>query len=123
MSFISATNNGVVYAPGYFLASADEEAVRETREIPSTGDLVTTTADGAKYVKAGTVYPSNDGNAIGIVYEDVDVTNGNMPGSVVTKGNVYTGRLAVEIAGAAKTALVAAGFKFIDSEPDVTRPY
>lgn len=123
MSFISATDKGVVYAPGYFLATADEEAVRETKEIPGTGGLVTVNADGSKYVKAGTVYPSNDGNAIGIVYEDVDVTSGNMPGSIVTKGNVYTNRLAVTIADAAKTALVAAGFKFIDSEPAVTRPY
>jgi hypothetical protein len=43
----------------------------------------------------GTAYPSNDANAIGLTYEDVDVTTGNMPGSVVTKGIVYEDRLAI----------------------------
>ena len=89
MSFIGAGEKGVVYAPGWFLAH--EECVRETRTIPQTG--ATTAEDGAKYVKMGTVFPSNDASAEGIVYEDVDVTTGDMPGSVVTKGVVYEDRL------------------------------
>ena len=115
MSFIQ-NESGVAYAPGYFLAH--EECTRETREIPQS--MATTADDGTKYVKMGTVYPSNDGNAIGIVYEDVDVTTGNMPGSVVTKGEVYEGRVSLETA--AKNALIGAGFKFV-AEPAVTRPY
>ena len=91
MSFIGAVDQGVVYTPGYFLAH--EECERKTREFPQTG--ATTAANGAKYWKMGTAYPSNDGNAIGITYEDVDVTNGNMPGSVVTNGVVYEDRLAI----------------------------
>lgn len=91
MSFISEKHNGQVYAPGWFLAH--EECERKTKEISQTG--ATTAADGTKYVKMGTVYPSNDANAIGIVYEDVDVTNGNMPGSVVLKGVVYEDRLPI----------------------------
>lgn len=90
MSFIAKTE-GTVYAPGHFLAH--EECTRETREFAQSG--ATTTANGSKYVKMGTAYPSNDSNAIGIVYEDVDVTNGNMPGSVVTKGVVIEDRLAI----------------------------
>ena len=121
MAFIGAVDKGTVYAPGYFLSSADEEATRETREIAQAG--ATVNADGTKYVKAGTPYPSNDGNIIGLVYEDVDVTKGNMPGSVVTKGNVYLDRLPVTLADAAKTALVAAGFKLIATAPAVERPY
>lgn len=117
MSFIKDDNTSRVYAPGYFLAH--EECVRETRQIPQEG--ATSTTEGGKFVKMGTPFPSNDGNAIGIVYEDVDVTNGDMPGSVVTKGVVYEGRLAVELAGAAKTALEALGFEF-KTEPTVTRP-
>lgn len=117
MSFIQNNDASQVYAPGYFLAH--EECVRETREIAQSG--ATTTAEGGKYVKMGTPYPSNDGNAIGLVYEDVDVTTGNMPGSVVTKGVVIEDRLPVELAEAAKTALVALGFKFV-SETSVTRP-
>jgi len=93
MSFINLNDQGNVYAPGYFLAH--EECVRETREIAQDSALVQTAEDGAKYVPMGTAYPTNDGNAIGIVYEDVDVTTGNMPGSVVTKGVVIEDRLAI----------------------------
>lgn len=90
MSFIQS-GKGATYAPGYFLAH--EECVRETREFAQSG--ATTTTEGAKYWPMGTAYPSNDGNAIGITYEDVDVSSGNMPGSVVTKGVVYEDRLAI----------------------------
>lgn len=117
MSFIGTVEQGKVYAPGWFLAH--EECVRETQEIPSS---MGTTVGTTKYVKMGTVYPSNDQYATGIVYEDVDVTVGNMPGSVVTKGVVIEDRLPVDLDSDAKTALIALGFKFIQ-EASVTRPY
>lgn len=120
MSFIYAPENGKMYEPGWFLVE-DEPVTRETRTIPQTG--ATTAANGAKYVKAGTPFPANDATAIGIVYEDVDVTSGSMPGSIVTKGIVYEDRLAVELANTAKTALQALGFKFVATTPAVTRPY
>ena len=93
MSFIEEKKTGKVYAPGYFLAH--EECVRETRQFNKNSALVQTADNGGKYVPMGTAYPTNDGSAIGITYEDVDVTTGNMPGSVVTKGEVYEGRLAI----------------------------
>ena len=117
MSFIGAVEQGKVYAPGFFLAH--EECVRETRQIPQAG--ASTADNGGKYVKMGTIFPSNDANAVGIVYEDVDVTTGNMPGSVVTKGVVYSDRLPVALAANARTALEAKGFTFLTS-PGVTRP-
>lgn len=96
MSFIGKTNEGTTYAPGYFIAAGDETIQRETKEISASSALVVTTDEGGKYVPAGTAYPTNDGNAVGILYEDVDVTTGNMPGSVVTGGaTVYEDRLAV----------------------------
>ena len=88
MSFIGAVEQGVVYAPGYFLAH--EECERKTRQIAQTG---ATNVNGRKYVKMGAIYPANDATAEGIVYEDVDVTTGDMPGSVVLKGVVYEDRL------------------------------
>lgn len=118
MSFIGEIEKGVNYHPGWFLAH--EECTRETRQIAQTG--ATTAANGAKYVKMGTIYPANTGDAVGIVYEDVDVTTGNMPGSVVTAGTVYLDRLPVAPAAAAKTALEGKGFKFIAAAPTVTRP-
>lgn len=116
MSFISG-KNGIVYAPGWFLDH--EECVRKTREIPQS--MATTTAEGTKYVKMGTPYPSNDNKCVGIVYEDVDVTEGNAPGSVVLKGVVIEDRLPVELDSDAKTALIGLGFTFVE-EATVTRP-
>lgn len=118
MSFISSDKTSKVYAPGWFLAD-NEACERKTREISQTG--ATTASDGSKYVPMGTIYPANDATAEGIVYEDVDVTNGNMPGSVVLSGVVYTGRLPVAPAAAAQSALEGKGFKFV-TEPTVTRP-
>ena len=115
MSFIGEATKNKVYHPGYFLAH--EECTRVTRTIPQAG--AKTTAEGGKYVAMGTAYPADDATAIGIVYEDVDVTTGDMPGSVVTAGTVIIERL--NISDAAKTALEGKGFKFVN-EPTVTRP-
>ena len=93
MSFISKTQ-GKGYEAGYFLAN-NEDVTRETREASANSALVVTEANGTKYLPAGTAYPTNDGSAIGIVYEDVDVSDGNMPASIVTKGEVYEDRLAI----------------------------
>lgn len=94
MSFIDAVSKGVSYAPGFFLVN-NEDCSRETKQIAQNSALVVSTDEGGKYVPMGTAYPTNDGNAIGILYEDVDVTVGDMPGSVVTKGEVYEDRLAI----------------------------
>ena len=123
MSFIGNVNEGKVYAPGWFLAH--EECVRETYQM--TQAMATTRADGAKYVPMGTlvsVTTGEGGSAVtdykGFVYEDVDVTSGSMPGSLVTKGVVYEDRLPATLTEAAKTALVAKGFVF-KTAPEVTR--
>lgn len=119
MSFISEKESGTVYQAGWFLASAD--CRRETREISATG--ATTGANGGKYQKMGTFYPANNSSTVvGILYEDVDVTTGNMAGSVVTKGVVYLDRLPVAPATGVQAALEAKGFTFVASAPTVTRP-
>lgn len=120
MSFIEPTVNGVVYAPGYFLAYNDENCVRETREISQSG---ATTVGTGKYVKMGSFYPANDASVVeGIVYEDVDVTSGNMPGSVVTRGIVYLDRLPASPESGVQNALEGKGFVFINSAPAPIRP-
>lgn len=122
MSFIGDKKLGTTYAPGYFLAYNDENVTRETRQIAQNSAATVTTTEG-KYVPMGTAYPTNDGNAIGLLYEDVDVTVGDMPGSVITAGaTVYEDRIP-ELAGAAKSALASKGFKFIATAPAVERPY
>ena len=93
MAFREPDIQGRSYLPGWFLAN-NEECVRLTQEFAQNSALAQT-ANGGKYVPMGTAYPTNDANAVGITYEDVDVTGGNMPGSVVMRGTVYEGRLAI----------------------------
>lgn len=120
MAFIGAAEKGRTFAPGWFLES-ETGAVRKTRQISQT--MAAAAEDGSKYVKMGTVWPANDSTAEGIIYEDIDVTAGDMPGSVVLAGRVYEDRLPAAIAAAAKTALTGKGFTFIGVSPAVTRPY
>lgn len=129
MSFIGKENKGVTYAPGYFLSS--EECTRKTMQMTTTmvsaqvsmSTTLKALAIDKKFVPGGIIYPTNDGNAEGIVYEDVDISSGAMPGSVVTKGQVYEDRLPVDLESAAKTALEGKGFTFTANAPAVTRPY
>ena len=117
MSFIQKSN-GIGYAPGWFLAEAD--CARETVEVSASHAQVVTRPDGSKYVPAGAVIPSNDGNAKGLLYEDVDVSTGNMPGSLVTRGAVYEDRLPAAIESTAEAVLT--GIKVITTSPAVVRP-
>lgn len=92
MSFISSNETATVYAPGWFLANPGDTKP-ETKTIAYNHGNVQT-AEGGKYVPMGAIFPSNDGNATGIIYEDVDVTSGSMPGAVVTNPCVvYEDRL------------------------------
>lgn len=109
MSFTS-THTGSFFEAGYFLQD-DEHCVRLTKEIPKT--MATADANGKYIVKAGTPFPANGSTAVGILYEDVDVTSGNMPGSVVVAGRVVEDKLPVTLETAAKTALAAAGIVLI----------
>lgn len=119
MSFIGAERKGRNFEPGWFLES-DVGVVRKTRQISQEN---AEDFNGEKYVFMGTVYPANDATAEGFVYEDICVTTGAMPGSVVLSGRVYEDRLPAAVSTEAKTALEAKGFTFIPTAPAVTRPY
>lgn len=119
MSFINHPITGKGWEAGYFLVD-NEDCTRVTKEISTSHAQVVTREDGSKYVPAGAIYPSNDGNAVGIVYEPVDVTTGNMPGSVVTRGAVYGDRLPAAAEDAAKSAMT--GIQFVASSPAINRP-
>lgn len=120
MSFIEPDKNGVVYAPGWFLAH--EECERKTQEIAQNHSQVVS-ANGAKHVPMGAFWPANDSSTVkGILYEDVDVTSGAMPGSVVMSGVVYLDRLPAAPESGVQSALEGLGFTFISSAPSVVRP-
>jgi hypothetical protein len=116
MSFNQNTN-GRVYAPGWFLA--EEECSRETAQI-SASHSQAVTIGATKIVPAGAVIPANGSTAKGILYEDVEVTTGDMPGSIVTKGVIYEDRLPASLDSDAKTALT--GITVISAAPAVIRP-
>lgn len=121
MSFINRSAvAGHTYAPGWFLVD-NEDCTRETQQISDSG--VNADADGGKHVPMGSFWPANDSSTVkGILYEDVDVTNGPMPGSVVTAGTVYLDRLPASPGSGVQSALEGLGFKFIVAAPDAQRP-
>lgn len=118
MSFNQNETN-IGYKPGYFLADA-EDCTRITCQVAQNHAAVVTRADGSKYVPAGAVIPANGATAVGILYEDVDVSTGAMPGSIVTRGVVYEDRLPASLDSDAKTAMK--GIQVITAAPAITRP-
>lgn len=128
MSFVKINENtGTVYAPGYFLADP-EHCTRVTKTIKADDKSVKTAANGGKYVPMGATYKvtvAGSGSdaatekVAGVVFEDVDVTNGDMPGSVVTAGTIYKNRL---VTPEDADALKAIGFTIVEDEGSVTRP-
>lgn len=68
-------------------------------------DAAATTIEGRKVIKAGTIYPANDASAIGIVFNDMDVTDGDATGAVLVHGFVKTAALTATPANEAKSAL------------------
>ena len=61
--------------------------------------------DGRYIVKAGTIYPSNDASAFGVVLNDYDVTDGEVAMAVVVHGFVQKSKLPAEPVEAAIAAL------------------
>ena len=110
MSFIIHDPENIGYQPGWFLASAD--CTRETVQVAQNHTQVKTANNGGKYVPAGSLIANK-----GLLYEDVDVTSGDMPGSVVTRGIVYADRLP---SGTSTSGL--SGITVIVSAPEITRP-
>ena len=120
MSFIQSPEfQGKGWEAGWFLVD-NEDCTRLTATIAANHAQVVTRADGTKYVPAGAIVPANGATAKGILYEDVDVTTGAMPGSIVTRGAVYTDRLPAAPVAAATSALT--GITFVATSPAVTRP-
>lgn len=116
MSF-NQNKNGRGYAPGWFLA--EEECSRETAQISASHAQAVTIGEN-KIVPAGAVIPANGSTAKGILYEDVEVTTGDMPGSIVTRGKIYEDRLPASLDSDAETALT--GIVVVENSPAATRP-
>lgn len=101
-----------------FIAS-EVGLVLKTVQVNDTG--ITADEYGYKTVKGGTIYPSDDASAKGIIFENVDVTHGERAASLIVGGRIYTDRLHTAPSSAAKTALAAKGIVFDDDEPAIYR--
>lgn len=74
--------------------------------VPASG--VSADANGDKIVKAGTPWPSNDASCKGFLLHDVDVTNGDAPGTYIFEGSIDSAKVTengVSVSEAAKTAV------------------
>lgn len=75
------------------------------------------TVNDKKIIKAGSVYPTNDTGAIGLVFEDVDMTDDEKrPISVIVAGRILENRLPVTVDSTAKTKLQGKGIVFVTTE-------
>lgn len=114
MSFIRNVEEGREFQAGYFLES-EVGVVRKTRQIKAAGAITVGTE---KIVPAGTLY--DEGDEKGILYEDVNVTSGDMPGSVVLAGRVYGDRIPIATkSGVADNENIV----IIETSPKMERPY
>lgn len=93
-----------------FLRSADFRG----RPYMLTSDSVTADeTTGRKIVKAGTPLPTNDAGALGLLFRDTDVTDGDKAVSLVYEGDVSIAKLAangVTLDETVKTALTRITF-------------
>ena len=71
----------------------------------SQDSSLATTVGNRKIIKAGTIFPANDGTAQGVVFSDLDVTEGDVNGAVLVFGFVKTSALPEEPTSEAKAAL------------------
>ena len=117
MSKVSSTT-GTTFEAGFFLVD-DERCTRQSMTI-AANHAQRVTRNGRTIVPMGAVIPANGATAKGILYEDIDVTDGAAAGSVVTEGTVYGDRLPAALAEAAATALTQ--IRVIAASPTVTRP-
>ena len=68
-------------------------------------DAKAVVVDGRKIVKAGTIYPANDATAKGVVFYDVDVTDGDATGALIVHGFIKESALPAAPEATAKAAL------------------
>ena len=119
MSYFDGPAKGYGWNAGHFLVN-DETCIRQTMTIAANHAQAVTRDNGRKVVPAGAVIPANGATAKGILFEDIDVTKGAKPGSVVIAGTIYGNRLPAALSEAAAKALT--GITVL-TEPAITRPY
>lgn len=73
-------------------------------------DAAAVSVEGRKVIKAGTIYPANDATAKGVVFSDIDVTNGDRNGALLIHGFIKTAAIPAAPSAEAKAALGQVSF-------------
>lgn len=73
---------------------------RKAAKATEAGDMVVKEGD-RFIIKAGTIYPSNDNKAIGVVLQDYDVTESDASMAIVLHGFIRADRLPAQPSDAA----------------------
>lgn len=94
-----AVKTVIVGRPNFLASEVGLRTITHTFDAESALKVV---EDGRAIIKAGTIYPANDATAKGIVFQDVDVTEGDEVGALMVGGVYYNGRLNVTVSEAAK---------------------
>ena len=107
--FIKREEGTNPYSKNIFLNGVDIQSIPATL-VKDSG--LATEIDGRKIVLRGTVYPANDATAIGIVFHDYDVTDGDVVGAIVTHAAILESALPEAVDALAKPVLEARGIMF-----------
>lgn len=73
---------------------------RKAAKATKAGDMVVKEGD-RFIIKAGTIYPSNDNKAIGVVLQDYDVTESDASMAIILHGFIRADRLPIQPSDAA----------------------
>lgn len=111
MTMKSVTNS---YANKVEILQFPDDYVARPQFFDEQSKLAVKDESGRYIIKAGTPFPSNDGNCTGIVLNDLDVTDGDENGAVLVRGHINTDRAETNFGGtytsACKNALKSAIF-------------
>lgn len=100
------TSKQILAIPDHYVAIA--------KSILKDSELATD-VEGKKIVRAGTIYPSNDDKAIGVIMNDYDITYGDANVAVIIHGFIRTDKLPEAPSEGAKTALKQIAFLPLES--------
>lgn len=90
------TGKGILVFPDHYVSVA---------HTFQKDDAAAVDVDGKKIIKAGTVYPTNDDKAIGVVWADYDITKGDITGALILHGFLKKSALPAPISEAAAARL------------------
>lgn len=88
----------ILAMPDHYVSIA-RKAIKATKATEAGGMVV---KEGDRFIiKAGTIYPSNDNKAIGVVLQDYDVTESDASMAIVLHGFIRADRLPIQPSDAA----------------------